>query len=244
MRILISNDDGIFSPGIRALADVAAHFGDVRIVAPDMEQSAKSHAVTIHRPLRYHATDMGDFKAFRVNGTPADCVALGLYRWDKPDLVLSGINLGSNLGNEIWHSGTVAAAKQASLLGVRAVAFSLATEGDSPDFEPLKPYVERVLIHLLETPTPRLVNVNLPPEPEGIQWTFQSVRAYEGKVVEGCDPLGRDHFWFVAEPTTRPEKGSDRWAVSNNMVALTPLHLDVSDHELLNTLPKEPLQNM
>lgn len=244
MRILVSNDDGIFSPGLRALAEVAALYGDVRVVAPDIEQSAKGHAVTIQRPLRYHATEMGPFEAYRVNGTPADCVAMGLYRWDTPDLVLSGINLGSNLGHEIWHSGTVAASKQASLLGVRAIAFSLALEGDSPDFEPLKPYIERVLLHILEHPTPRLVNVNLPQRPEGIQWTFQSVRSYMGKVVEGCDPLGREHYWFVGEPTTQPETGSDRWAVNHKLVALTPLHLDVTDRKALATLPSGPLENL
>jgi len=244
MRILVSNDDGIYSPGLRALAEVASLYGDVRVVAPDIEQSATGHAVTIQRPLRYHATDMEPFEAYRVNGTPADCVALGLYRWDQPDLVLSGINLGHNLGHAIWHSGTVAAAKQASLLGVRAIAFSLVLQGDSPDFESLKPYIERVLLHILENPTPRLVNVNLPQNPVGIQWTFQSIRAYMGKVVEGCDPLGREHYWFVGEPTTKPEPGSDRWAVDHNLVALTPLHLDVTDRTALANLPSGPLENL
>jgi 5'-nucleotidase len=124
MRILISNDDGIYSPGLHALAEMAREFGDVRIVAPDVEQSSMGHAITASRPLTYRRTPIQDFEAYRVNGTPADCVALGTSQWEKVDLVLSGINLGSNLGNSAWHSGTLAAAKQAALLGCRGIALS------------------------------------------------------------------------------------------------------------------------
>src|ERR671922_2598576 len=135
MRILVSNDDGIYSPGILALAEVAAKFGDVRIVAPDVEQSSAGHAITASRPLSYKRTPIKSFEAYRVNGTPADCVALGAYHWEKVDVVLSGINLGTNLGNSIWHSGTLAAAKQAALLGMRGIAFSTSVdETKEPDF--------------------------------------------------------------------------------------------------------------
>src|SRR5438045_6254585 len=126
-RILICNDDGIYSPGIACLAKVASRFGDVRIVAPDVEQSSMGHAITSSRPLRYRRTPLpGRFEAYRVNGTPADCVALGTYLWDKVSLVLSGINLGPNLGSACWHSGTLAAAKKAPLTALRGVAFSTA----------------------------------------------------------------------------------------------------------------------
>ena len=124
MRILVSNDDGIYSPGIMALAEVASEFGTVRVVAPDVEQSSMGHAITATRALSYRATHLGKLAAYRVNGTPADCVALGTYHWDQVDVVLSGLNHGLNLGNSIWHSGTLAAAKQAALLGVRGVALS------------------------------------------------------------------------------------------------------------------------
>src|ERR687896_116281 len=135
MRILIANDDGIYSPGIAALAEVASRFGDVRIVAPDVEQSSMGHAITATRPLSYRRTPIKGFEAYRVNGTPADCVALGAHHWEKVDVVLSGINLGSNLGNAMWHSGTLAAAKQAALLGIRGVALSTPVPGDDqPDF--------------------------------------------------------------------------------------------------------------
>src|SRR6185295_17100343 len=114
MRIIVTNDDGVYSPGIAALAETAAKFGDTRVVEPDVEMSSASHAITASRPLTYKRVQGRQIETFRVNGTPADCVALGVHNWEKVDVVLSGINLGSNLGNSIWHSGTVAAAKQAT----------------------------------------------------------------------------------------------------------------------------------
>lgn len=245
MRILVSNDDGIFSPGLAVLAEVASRFGEVRVVAPDVEQSAMGHAITIMRPLQYHKVKMGpleSFDAYRVNGTPADCVALGLYHWNSADLVLSGINLGSNLGNDIWHSGTVAAAKQAALFGVRAVAFSMVLNGDEPTFDAQKPYIEEVLRMLLDGPQPPLVNVNLPKDPQGIRWTHQSVRSYSGKVVDGQDPMGRKHFWFSAVPLKEPDPDSDRWAVANNLVALTPLRVDLTDEQWLSKLQQREIE--
>jgi 5'-nucleotidase len=227
MRILVTNDDGIFSPGLVTLADLARAYGEVRVVAPDVEQSAMGHAVTIQRPLQVHPTHLNDLEAYRVNGTPADCVALGLYRWDGADLVLSGINLGSNLGHEVWHSGTVAAAKQAALLGVRAAAFSLVLTNDAATLLP--DFVDKAIRLLLENDGPPLVNVNLPAFPRGLLWTHQSVRSYGGRVVPGKDPMGREHFWFAPSPLSDPEPGSDRWAVENGLVSLTPLRLDLTD---------------
>jgi 5'-nucleotidase len=234
MRILVTNDDGVFSPGLVALAGVAARFGQVRIVAPDVEQSATSHSITIDRPLRMSVTPVGDFEAFRVNGTPADCVALGLYRLDGADLVLSGINLGSNLGHEIWVSGTVAAARQAALLGVPGVAFSLVGgEIGEPQFKSVIPSVEQVIRLLLEGPTLPLVNVNLPAEPKGVRWTSQSVRTHTGRVVEGQDTLGRRNYWLAESPLTDPDEGTDRWAAERGLVSLTPLRLDLTESAAL-----------
>lgn len=233
MRLLISNDDGIYSPGIRALAEVARAFGEVRIVAPDVEQSAKGHAITISRPLHYHVTPIDGFDAYRVDGTPADCVALGADLWDGVDLVLSGINLGLNLGHNIWHSGTVAAAKQAAFLDIQAVAFSAPYEGTPPDYDVLKPFVRDIIAQLLEEPKLPLVNVNLPAQPRGVRWTRQSVRHYEGSVVPGEDPMGRPHYWFAAYPRTGAEEGTDRWALEHGYVSLTPLRLDLTDEGLL-----------
>src|SRR5438045_5907539 len=161
MRILVSNDDGVYSPGIAALAKAAKRFGEVRIVAPDVEQSSMGHAITHSRPLRVKRTAIDDFEAYRVNGTPADCVALGLDM-GPADEVLSGINLGPNLGNSMWHSGTLAAAKQAALLGKRGIALSTPTGDDQPDFTRITPFVERVLELLLPETSLCLVNVNVP----------------------------------------------------------------------------------
>ena len=120
MRILITNDDGVYSPGIAALAQVATHFGQVRVVAPDVEMSSAAQSITASRPLSVKRTPLGDIDAYRVNGTPGDCVMIGTTLWEGVTLVLSGINLGSNLGNALWHSGTLAGAKQAALLGLPA----------------------------------------------------------------------------------------------------------------------------
>ncbi len=228
-RILISNDDGIYSPGIAALAKVASHFGDVRIIAPDVEQSSMSHAITSSRPIRYKRVAIGNFDAYRVNGTPADCVALGTHHWGNVDLVLSGINLGPNLGNACWHSGTLAAAKQAALLGMRGIAFSTSVdEKKEPAFAKLEPYVQEVLDLLLKEKEMCLVNVNLPEKPKGIRWTRQAVGQYDGKVVPSKDPMGRPIFWFTVKPLEGEAEGTDRWAFANNWVSITPLRLDLT----------------
>ncbi|HEX7706421.1 MAG TPA: 5'/3'-nucleotidase SurE [Thermoanaerobaculia bacterium] len=235
MRLLISNDDGVYSPGLEALAEVASRFGEVRVVAPDVEQSSMGHAITHGRPLTIRRTKLARREAWRVNGTPADCVALGCALWESVDVVLSGINLGPNLGNSMWHSGTLAAAKQASLLGMRGIAFSTPVERDEPKFKKLKPYVERVLEILLPATEFGLVNVNLPEDPQGIEWTSQSVRQYDGRVVAGHDPMGREHHWITVVPMEEAEEGTDRWAVSRDLVSITPLQLDLTDHATLES---------
>ncbi len=229
MRILISNDDGIYSPGIAVLAEVASRYGEVRIVAPDVEQSSMGQAITSNRPLTYRRTSLKKFDAYRVNGTPSDCVALGVHLWENVDWVLSGVNLGPNLGTGIWHSGTLAAAKQAVLLGLRGIAFSTPTKDDDPKFEELGPHVDQVLKLLLHETSPRLLNVNIPPNAHGIRWARQSVRQYDGKMVLHEDPMGREHYWFTVVPIKEPEPGTDRWAVDHGWISITPLRLDLTD---------------
>jgi 5'-nucleotidase len=244
MRILITNDDGIYSPGILTLAEVAAKFADVRIVAPDVERSSAGHSISSLRPLSYKRTPIAGFEAYRVNGTPADCVALGAHNWEKVDVVLSGINLGSNLGNAMWHSGTVAAAKQAALLGVRGAALSVPATVDEPDFEVLKPSVAEVLEIVLKDKNLTLMNINFPEfKPKGLRWTRQSVRHYDGKVVPGEDPLGRKIFWFSVVPIEGTEEGTDRWAVEQGFVSMTPLRLDLTNEtELAAAAVRHPLK--
>jgi 5'-nucleotidase len=235
MRILLTNDDGVYSPGLAALAEVAAGYGEVRVVAPDIEMSSAGHSITASRPLSYKPVTLASgIEAYRVNGTPADCVSLATYHWENVDVVLSGINLGSNIGNGIWHSGTLAAAKQAALLGLRGIALSTPANDEQPDFEQLKPWLHTVLKLLLKAEDFPLVNVNLPPKaPRGAMWTRQSVRRYDGKVVPGQDPAGRSLFWFTFVPIDSVEPGTDRWALDNGYVSLTPLRVDLTDEKQL-----------
>jgi 5'-nucleotidase len=243
MRILVSNDDGIYSPGIATLAEVASEFGTVRMVAPDVERSSASHSITASRPLSYRATRVGSFSAYRVDGTPADCVALGAHLWGQVDLVLSGLNIGLNLGSSIWHSGTLAAAKQAAMLGLRGVALSAPATAD-PDFAPFKPWLREAIQTVLASPL-RLVNVNFPRDPRGLLWTRVSVRQYDGKIVPTQDPMGRELYWFTVTPLQGAEEGTDRWALEQGWISLTPLGLDLTDEAgLAASRQRQPLDEL
>lgn len=246
MRILVTNDDGVYSPGIAALAEVASHFGEVRIVAPDVERSSAGASITASRPVTCKRTPLKVCEAWRVDGTPADCVALGVHQWEGVDVVLSGINIGSNLGSSIWHSGTLAAAKQAAILGLRGIAISTPSTETEPDFELLKPWVSKVLSLMLPAQDLRLINVNLPDKlPRGLQWTRQSVRRYDGRMVPGTDPSGRQHFWFTVNPVVGLDEGTDRCAIEQGFVSLTPLRLDLTDDESLeNARSQLPLDRI
>jgi 5'-nucleotidase len=237
VRFLLSNDDGVHSPGLFVLAEIASRFGEVRIVAPDREQSSMGHAITSSRPLSYRRVHLGSFQAFRVDGTPADCVSLGMNNWERVDAVLSGINLGYNVGNSTWHSGTLAAAKQGALLGVRGIALSAPPLDTIDEYLEMRPYIERVLDEILHgPPSLRLVNVNLPRTPRGMAWARQSVRHYDGRVVASTDPMGNPHFWVTAVPLESVDPDTDRAAIYSDIVAMTPLRLDLTDHAALAEL--------
>lgn len=244
LRILVSNDDGVYSPGIAALAQAAAGFGEVRVVAPDVEMSSAGHSITAWRPLTYKPTPLNHIEAYRVNGTPADCVALGVSQWKGIQLVLSGINLGSNVGHGIWHSGTLAAAKQAALMGLRGIALSISVPKEQPDFEKLRPAIREVLELLVPDAALSLVNVNFPHDhPKGIMWTRQSIRLYDGKVLPGEDPMGRKHYWFTVVPITDTDEGTDRWALERGYISITPLRIDLTDENKLAAMQaKQPVR--
>jgi 5'-nucleotidase len=240
MKILITNDDGIYSPGIAALARAARHFGEVRIVAPDVEQSSMGHAITHSRPISYKKSpiEFQGVEAWRVNGTPADCATLGSHLWEDTDVVLSGINMGPNLGNSMWHSGTLAGAKQAVLLGIKGIALSVPVGNTEPDFAAMEPYVIAVLEDLLPKSGVCLYNVNFPrQQPIGTRWTRQSVRHYDGRVMPIKDPFGRQLYWITVAPLEAAEEGTDRWAVEQGYTSITPLRLDLtSESELAKEL--------
>lgn len=236
MKILVTNDDGIYSPGLVCLAKVASSFGKVIVMAPDIEQSSMGHAITANRPITYKTSPIifDDIEAYRVNGTPADCVAMGLHIFKDFDIVLSGINMGANLGNSAWHSGTLSAARQAVLFKQRGIALSVSLGENEVDFDNLSTYVHKALSNVINLDKPELLNINFPQLPDGeIIWTKQSVRHYDGKVIASKDPMGRNHYWFTVIPIEDEEEGSDRWAVKQGKISITPMLLDLTDKQFL-----------
>ncbi len=236
MKILVTNDDGIYSPGLACLARVASSFGKVVVMAPDVEQSSMGHAITANRPISYKTSPIvfQDIEAYRVNGTPADCVAMGIHLFKDFDLVLSGINMGANLGNSAWHSGTLSAARQAVLFNQRGIALSVSLSSKEVDFAHLEAYVHKTLSKVIHLEKPDLLNINFPYSPDGeIIWTKQAVLHYDGKVIPSKDPMGRNHYWFTVSPIEAEEKGSDRWAVKQGKISITPMLLDLTDNQFL-----------
>ncbi|MDT0647950.1 5'/3'-nucleotidase SurE [Zunongwangia sp. F260] len=237
MKILVTNDDGIYSPGLSCLAHAAAKYGEVIVMAPDVEQSSMGQAITSGKPITYKKSPIHfeGIEAYRVSGTPADCVALGAHLFEDIDLVLSGINIGSNLGNSAWHSGTLSAARQAVLFDIRGIALSVSVGEEDTDFEALEPFVSDTLKEVVHEKERKLLNINFPRSPEGeILWTHQSVRHYDGKVIANKDPMGRQHYWFTVVQIEEVEEGTDRWAVRHGKTSITPMILDLTDHNYLN----------
>jgi 5'-nucleotidase len=242
MRILVTNDDGYLAVGIKVLAEAARALGTVQVIAPDREQSATSHSLTLHHPLRARRTADG---VDVVDGTPTDCVALGLGALcgEPPDFVISGVNHGANLGDDVLYSGTVAAAMEATILGIRAIAISY-TGPEPTQIETWSDTLVSLLRQLLERddfPNDTLLNVNLPSVPpselKGIQVTTLSRRAYVGSLTRALDPNGREYFW-IGGGETKWWGGAevDFRAVHSGYISVTPLHLDLTNYNLLEKL--------
>ncbi|ADV68591.1 5'/3'-nucleotidase SurE [Deinococcus maricopensis] len=240
-KVLIANDDGIFAPGIKALAFAIAEFADVTVVAPDVEQSGVGHGITFRRPLRFKhtkAAGFGDIPAFRVDGTPADCVVLGVNLRGRPDIVVSGINLGPNLGDDLTHSGTVAAAIEGVSLGLPAIAFSqLSGPGGEYAFEESAQYAARLTRQVLECgglPPRTLLNVNFPPTPfRGVRVTRLSDHRYEDTVLTRQDPEGREYYWVSGTPKAEYADDTDYGAIQDGCVSVTPVRLQLTATDLL-----------
>jgi 5'-nucleotidase len=239
MRILVSNDDGIFSPGIKALGLAMRALGEVYVVAPDVEQSAVGHGITVRRPLRFKHTQsagFGEIPAYRVDGTPADCVVLGVHLLGRPDLLVSGINIGVNLGLDLTHSGTVAAALEGTSLGIPSIAFSLDTSGEELDFTEATLWAQRLARLVAEKGLPRgiFLNVNFPAgTPKGVLVTRLSTHHWEDTVVERLDPEGRPYYWIAGTPVGEEEEGTDLWALRRGYVSVTPVSLDFTALDFL-----------
>ncbi len=231
-RILVTNDDGVFSEGIRLLARALARFGEVVVVAPDREQSATGHSLTLTRPLRMQRLEEG---WYAVDGTPTDCVnlaVLSLLKDSPPDLVVSGINFGLNVGDDVTYSGTVSATFEASLLGIPSIAFSQeVAEGFSfaRSAELAAAFVETVLGEA--HPRDLLLNVNFPAgEAKGVIFTRLGKRVYQQSVIENVDPRGRQYYWIAGTPVWQEDPGTDHAAIQDGYVSVTPLHLDLTDY--------------
>jgi len=242
MRILCTNDDGYMAGGLKALAKAARSLGNVEIVAPDREQSATSHALTIHRPLRSRQAADG---CYVVDGTPTDCVIMAVNELlgYHPDFCLSGVNHGSNMGEDVLYSGTVAAAMEATVIGIPAVALSYT--GD--DFESLEgwgPLLEGFLKQILARdsfPKHTLLNVNLPAGPSeqvrGIKVTSLGRRQYSDSITKALDPKGREYFWIGGDISTwAGAEDADYRAVKEGFISVTPLHLDLTNYEILEEI--------
>lgn len=243
MRILVSNDDGIQSEGLKALADALSGVGEVFVMAPDRERSAASHALTLHFPLRVEQVAP---RWYAVDGTPTDCVNLGvngrMLLPERPDIVVSGINKGANLADDITYSGTVAAAIEGTLLGLPSVAVSLAGR-TKHEFGPVANFAARLVEKVAQHGMPKdtLLNVNAPNLPaaeiRGVKVTRMGKREYGDAIVEKTDPRGRKYYWIGGDELRHHEvEGSDIAAVLGGYISVTPLHLDLTNfraqHEL------------
>ena len=242
MKILITNDDGIYAPGIKALAEALSRVADVAVVAPDRERSAVSHALTLHHPLR--AIQLAPNR-YSVDGTPTDCVNLGIHSLldFRPDLVVSGINRGANLGDDVTYSGTVAAALEATLMGIPAFAVSLVTLDDAADYSQAACFAAKLAALVVRNGLPRdtFLNVNVPSggNPSALPplVTSQGKRCYEGSIVDKVDPRGRSYYWIgTADLAFHDSEGSDFAAVKRGHISITPLHLDMTNHQSISLL--------
>ena len=243
MRILVTNDDGIHSPGLTVLAKALSRVGQVWVVAPDRERTAVAHALTLHKPLRVHQCGT---RVYAVNGTPVDCVNLAVLKVMSapPDLLVSGINKGVNLGDDVLYSGTVSAAMEGTILGVPSMAVS--QEGQEHFyFDAGARYAVRIarLIQKEGLPDETLVNLNIPNRPfrsiAGVRVTCLSRRRFDDPIIEKVDPHGRTYYWIAGNRVSwSRSKDADHEALEQGAVSLTPIHLDTTNHGALDRFRK------
>lgn len=241
--ILISNDDGVYSEGILSLFKAMKTLGRAVIIAPDREKSAVSHSLTLHRPLRVEKIKND---IFALNGTPTDCITIGVSKVlkKKPDIVVSGINKGGNLGDDITYSGTVSAAIEGTMLGIPSIAVS--TVGDKNyRFAAAAGHAKKIARIVLKegVPDDTLLNINVPNLPagkiKGILFTRQGKRVYDDSIQETYDPRGAKHYWIGGgTPNWREGSDTDFQAVKKGYVSVTPIHLDLTNYDALNYLKK------
>ncbi len=248
--ILVSNDDGITSKGIRVLVAAMKKLGDVVVVAPDSPQSGMGHAITIGQTLRLVEEDIfEDVLAYKSSGTPADCVKLAKHhvlKDRKPDLVVSGINHGSNTSISVLYSGTMSAAIEGALEGYPSIGFSLCDFSSKADFSHLEEWVEKIARQVLENGIPKgiALNVNFPPKRNedirGVKICRQADAKWQEEFVERVDPTGRKYFWLAGN-FVNFDKGedNDEWAIANNYISIVPCQYDLTAHHAISHINKE-----
>lgn len=244
--ILVTNDDGITAPGIKALIEVMKELGNVVVVAPDSPQSGMGHAITLDNPLRLEEVHLfHNVKAYQCSGTPVDCVKLARDKiiGGKPDLCVSGINHGSNSSINVIYSGTMSAAMEAAIESIPAVGFSLLDYEFEADFISCKKYVKQIAKNVLEhgLPDGTLLNVNIPKLPEhklkGIKIARQAIAKWEEEFQERADPRGKKYYWLTGKFVNR-DKGedTDEWALENGFISVVPVQFDLTAHHAISTI--------
>jgi 5'-nucleotidase len=246
MLVLLTNDDGIGSPGLHALARAFAPEHETVVVAPEQERSATGHAITLHKPLRARRWSGYPERvtAWATNGTPADCVILGVLELldRRPDIVVSGINVGANLGRDLTYSGTVSGAMEGAVLGIPSIAVSVAAFEDVR-FDVAAAFAVRLARRYVESnrPDDALLNVNVPnltaADLKGVLPTRQSARRYLSALERRTDPRGYTYYWLTGQRAPSPdEPGTDAWALAGGYISVTPVQLNMTDERLLREL--------
>ncbi|MHC4628058.1 MAG: 5'/3'-nucleotidase SurE [Planctomycetota bacterium] len=239
LRILITNDDGYFSDGIKALFSELSKTAEVHMVAPDREQSASSHSLTLDRPLRMHKIDQ---RLYTTDGTPTDCVMLALhliYKKHRPDFIISGINHGANMGDDVTYSGTVAAAIEGAILRIPSMAVSMADYKPTCSMKHAAQFVARLIraYDRFELEPSAFLNINLPADNgkpyRQFEFTAQGFRQYQDIVIRKTDPRGLSYYWIGGRPKWKTTRGTDFAAVKRGLVSICPMKLEFTDEQAL-----------
>lgn len=244
-KILITNDDGIAAPGIKALTEVMHELGEIYIIAPDSAQSGMGHAITINSTLELkHIPGFLDTNnAYSCSGTPVDCVKMGIHEVmkDKPDLCVSGINHGSNSSINVIYSGTMSAAVEGGIEGVPSIGFSLCDYSWDANFEYIKPYIKKIVLEVLEKGLPDgvILNVNFPKSEtiKGIKICRQAKAAWEEEFDKRISPTGKEYYWLTGKFVNHDHgEDTDEWALANNYISIVPVHFDLTAYHAIQQL--------
>lgn len=244
-KILITNDDSIAAPGIKALTEVMQEIGDIYIIAPDSAQSGMGHAITINSTLelKHIPGFLGTENAYSCSGTPVDCVKMGIHEVmkTKPDLCVSGVNHGSNSSINVIYSGTMSAAVEGGIEGIPSIGFSLCDYSWDANFENIKPYIKKIALEVLEKGLPEgvILNVNFPKTEniKGIKICRQAKAAWEEEFDKRTNPMGKEYYWLTGKFVNYDNgEDTDEWALANDYISIVPVHFDLTAHHAIQQL--------